>query len=318
VTGVQTCALPIYAVAGSFHLRHVTTGIACNAPLEHVSATALQSEGGPQAVEGDGISKTSGTSMDFDLHIGIDYSGAETPRSRLPGLQVYAATGSEPTAVRTPIAADGKRRHWSRQEIADWLVDLVKSGRHFIAGIDHGFSFPSSYFQRYGLMAWDAFLDDFRKHWPTDEPDTYVEFVRARNPQRIGNDNEFRLTEQWTSSEKSVFHFDDQGQVAKSTHAGIPWLRYIRKEVGGEVHFWPFDGWNPSVGKSVISEVYPSIFRNRFARGKRTDSQQDAYCIARWLWETDEGGFLDRYFDPPLPEASRRIAALEGWILGIS
>lgn len=32
---------------------------------------------------------------------------------------------------------------------------------------------------------------------------------------------------------KSVFHFDVQGSVAKSTHAGIPWLRYIRQQARG-------------------------------------------------------------------------------------
>src|ERR1700758_933845 len=42
---------------------------------------------------------------------------------------------------------------------------------------------------------------------------------------------------------QSVFHFDVQGSVAKSTHAGIPWLRFIRQRLGERVHFWPFDGW---------------------------------------------------------------------------
>ena len=42
---------------------------------------------------------------------------------------------------------------------------------------------------------------------------------------------------------KSVFHFDVQGSVAKSTRAGIPWLRFIRQRLGARIHFWPFDGW---------------------------------------------------------------------------
>lgn len=33
---------------------------------------------------------------DFDLFIGIDYSGAETPTSRLKWLQVYAARLGDP------------------------------------------------------------------------------------------------------------------------------------------------------------------------------------------------------------------------------
>jgi hypothetical protein len=35
--------------------------------------------------------------MTFDLYVGIDYSGAETPTTRSSHLQVYAAkTGKEP------------------------------------------------------------------------------------------------------------------------------------------------------------------------------------------------------------------------------
>ena len=37
--------------------------------------------------------------------------------------------------------------------------------------------------------------------------------------------------------------FHVPGSVAKSTHAGLPWLRYLRQQMGTRVHFWPFDGW---------------------------------------------------------------------------
>jgi hypothetical protein len=50
------------------------------------------------------------------------------------------------------------------------------------------------------------------------------------------------VTELRARTAKSVFHFDVQGSVAKSTHAGIPWLRYIRQHAKAPVHFWPFDG----------------------------------------------------------------------------
>lgn len=47
-----------------------------------------------------------------------------------------------------------------------------------------------------------------------------------------------------------MFHFDVQGAVAKSSHAGIPWLRYPYRQLGGRVHFWPFDDWAaPGVGR---------------------------------------------------------------------
>ena len=61
---------------------------------------------------------------------------------------------------------------------------------------------------------------------------------------RQGNARWRRLTEERAGGAKSVFHFDVQGSVAKSTHAGIPWLRFIRRQLGARVHFWPFDGWD--------------------------------------------------------------------------
>jgi hypothetical protein len=37
-----------------------------------------------------------------------------------------------------------------------------------LVGIDHGFSFPLAYFERYRLSSnWQDFLD-FQHHWPTD------------------------------------------------------------------------------------------------------------------------------------------------------
>lgn len=275
--------------------------------------------------------------MGFELFVGIDYSGAETPTSRLMGLRVYAAKpGSLPEAVPTPAIAlaraRGERprsvpRYWTRAEIAHWLIGLAKEKVHYIAGIDHGFSFPESYFKRYALRIWPQFLDDFARYWPTDQDHVYVDFVRdgllssrgeAPPPgSRVGSTNEFRLCERWTSSAKSVFQFDVQGSVAKSTHAGIPWLKRIRDEVGDRVHIWPFDGWQPPVGKSVIAEVYPSIFRNRYEREGRTPDERDAYATARWLSESAARGALDRYFSASLTIEERRVADLERWILGI-
>ncbi|NSW56227.1 MAG: hypothetical protein HPY44_09445 [Armatimonadetes bacterium] len=256
--------------------------------------------------------------MRFSRYVGIDYSGARAPTSRLRTLQVYCASDGLPEKVFAPFRSADQRRNWSRQEIADWLTDLALSGESFIAGLDHGFGFPVSYLRRYKLSSWGHFLDDFVENWPTDEPHMYVDHVRRNHPPRTGPSNELRLCEKWTSSAKSVFRFDVQGQVAKSTHAGIPWLRRMRVAAGDRLHFWPFDGWGVPEGKSVIAEMYPSILRNRYPREKRSTDEQDAYSIARWLKETCQRGFMGRYLDPPLTDEERKIASLEGWILGIA
>lgn len=48
----------------------------------------------------------------------------------------------------------------------------------------------------------------------------------------------------------------------------------------------------------------------------RKPDQQDAYCVAKWLTETDERRFLEQYFAPPLTVEERKVADLEGRILG--
>jgi hypothetical protein len=153
-----------------------------------------------------------------------------------------------------------------------------------LVGIDHGFSFPIRYFEVHHLPPdWDEFLEDFQRHWPTDVDHTYVDFIRdgsvGNGVERMGSSRWRRLTEERCRA-KSVFHSDVQGSVAKSTHAGTPWLRYLRKSFQGRVHFWPFDGWEIPIGKSAIVEVYPSLWNRGFPREERTSDQHDAYTVA--------------------------------------
>ena len=256
----------------------------------------------------------------FARTIGIDYSGAETPTASLKGLRVYLAEGDgHPVEVPPPPSP---RKYWSRKAIAQWLVEQLGEDVPTLVGIDHGFSFPLRYFEVYGLLPdWPTFLDDFQRHWPTDEDHTYVDFVRdgtaGNGAARAGNARWRRLTEERAGGAKSVFHFDVQGQVAKSTHAGIPWLRFIRRELGDRVHFWPFDGWDIPASRSAIAEVYPALWSRGFAREDRTGDQHDAFSIAAWLWRADRDGSLAAFLNPDLSPAERAVAQVEGWILGV-
>ena len=256
----------------------------------------------------------------FERYIGIDYSGAETCESSLKGLCVYMADhSSEPREVAQPPSL---RKHWTRKAIAHWLADRLSETPLTLVGIDHGFSFPMQYFEKYGLPHdWPSFLDDFQKHWPTDEDNTYVDFVRegecGNGAARCGDSRWRRITEVRCGA-KSVFHFDVPGSVAKSTHAGIPWLRFFRMRAGDRVHFWPFDGWTVPPGKSVVVEIYPALWSHSFPRDGRDSHQQDAYAAAEWLHRSDQDGSLGRFFGPSLTEPERKVAEIEGWILGIA
>ena len=256
----------------------------------------------------------------FARTIGIDYSGAQTPIASLKGLRVYLAEGAaRPVEILPPPSL---RKYWTRKGVAEWLVERLSEDTPTLVGIDHGFSFPLRYFEIHGLAPdWPAFLDDFQRHWPTDDDYTYVDFVRegvcGNGAARMGNSRWRRLTEERAGGAKSVFHFDVQGSVAKSTHAGIPWLRFIRKHFGSQVHFWPFDGWEIPAGRSAIAEVYPSLWSYGFAREGRDGDQHDAYCIAAWLSRADHNGNLAAFLKPDLTPPERAVAQVEGWILGV-
>jgi hypothetical protein len=256
----------------------------------------------------------------FTRYIGIDYSGAQTPNASLRGLRVYMAEGDGPPAEVLPPPSPQK--YWSRRGVAEWLMDRLSEDAPTLVGIDHGFSFPLSYFQAHELPHdWDAFLEDFQHHWPTDD-DIRVDAVRegavGNGAARGGNTRWKRLTERRAGAAKSVFHFDVQGSVAKSSHSGIPWLRFIRRNLGRRVHFWPFDGWDIPQGRSAVAEVYPALWNRDVENDGRTPDQHDAFCIAAWMSAADRDGELARSLRPALSAEESAIAMAEGWILGVT
>ena len=256
----------------------------------------------------------------FVRYIGIDYSGAQTPTDSLKGLRVYIAEGDEPPDEVLPPPSP--KKYWTRKGVAHWLVERLSEDIPTLVGIDHGFSFPLRYFEVHGLAPdWPAFLDDFQHHWPADEDHTYVDFIRdgsaGNGAARMGDARWRRLTEERARA-KSVFHFDVPGSVAKSTHAGIPWLRFIRQKPGSRVLFWPFDGWSIPAGCSAIAEVYPALWSRSFANQGRTGDQHDAFSIAAWLARADRDGSLATFLKADLTPPERTVAQVEGWILGVA
>ena len=179
----------------------------------------------------------------FVRTIGIDYSGAETTTASLKGLRVYLAESNcAPEEVHPPPSP---RQYWTRKGVAHWLIERLSEDAPTLVGIDHGFSFPLCYFRVHRLEPdWPTFLDDFQNHWPTDEDNTYVDFVRngliGKGAERSGNSRWRRLTEERAGGAKSVFHFDVPGQVAKSTHAGIPLASLHSSEAGRAGPFLAF------------------------------------------------------------------------------
>ena len=75
---------------------------------------------------------------DFDLFVGIDWSGAKGPHQ--PGLSVFAAGPG--CHVPERISPPGGR-YWSRPAILDY-VRLQAAKKRVLAGIDFAFAYPVS------------------------------------------------------------------------------------------------------------------------------------------------------------------------------
>ncbi len=226
----------------------------------------------------------------------------------------------EPWEVDPPPSP---RKYWTRKGVAEWLAETLTDETPAIVDIDHGFSFPRTYFDAHHLpYDWPKFLDYFHKHRLTEEDRVRVDDVRkgarGSGANRQDNNRWRRVTEQRAGAAKSVFHFDVQGSVAKSTHSGIPWLRYLREKLGAKIHFWPFDGWNPPPGRHVIAEVYPRLWSKLYEPDDRTGDQHDAYSVCRWMRDTDTANRLPEFLAPNLSADEIAAAKFEGWIPGVN
>ena len=256
----------------------------------------------------------------FQRYIGIDYSGAQTAKSSLKGLRVFeSAPGVAALEVQPP---PGTRKYWTRHGIAVWLSEQLIQDKPTLVGVDHGFSFPLRYFERHALAHdWDVFLEDFVSHWPTHRDGVYVDLVRqgavGSGVLRSG-DARWRRECEKRCRAKSVFHFDVQGSVAKSTHAGIPWLWFLRCQFGSRLHVWPFDGWDIPAKASALLEAYPALYKRNYTVMDQTPDQHDAFSIASWLRDSDRDGRLLDALHPRLSDEEAQSALVEGWILGVT
>src|SRR5687767_11211660 len=211
----------------------------------------------------------------FSRFIGIDYSGAETPDSSLKGLQIASVVHD--SFVRPVQPPAGPKKYWTREGIARWLVETLSDGPPAIVGIDHAFSFPIAYFKKYKLAReWPAFLDDFCRHWPTDRPHTYVDFVREEHRLRYIREHVQRPVHFWP--------FDGWS---------IPPDRSVIVEVYPRL-------WR-----------LPVPVQHGF-----TSHELDAHIIARTLCDADVDGRLERWLAPEMSDDVRADAGVEGWILG--
>lgn len=249
----------------------------------------------------------------FERYIGVRYSGRKLPTDPIANLRVYSAV-EDHEPYREYNERDSGGGTWSRRDLAEWLREKTTGTVPVVAGLDHAFSFPRSYMDRHSLTSWQDFLRDFGDHWPTEK-----NRVRDLLPGNLrqGDPDEHRLTGRWAGIHRGgVFGFELQDGLAKASHAGLPWLDYLRRG-SEELHFWPFDGFAVPKGRSVLAEVRPMSLVQRYPQDGLAKEDHEAFAICAWLQDRDRQGLLDPYFTPPLSATEQAQARLEGWILGV-
>ncbi|MFM7320551.1 MAG: hypothetical protein ACKO5K_03375 [Armatimonadota bacterium] len=245
----------------------------------------------------------------FAAWVGIDYSGAATADTRLPGLRACVATADgEPVEAR-PI--DGG--HWTRRMLAQWMETWIATGPPTLFGIDYGLGFPEEWWGG-DDPGWDGLLDRFVARFPADQPGITVRALRAAEGE-AGNARWRRACDRGAGA-KSIFHFDVPGSVATSTHAGLAFIRGLRKRAGNRLHVWPFDGIDPPQGVHVLAEAWPTPFRDVLPRSDRSADLHDARCLAVALRNADRNGTLEHWLAVEEAAASNSSRG-EGWILGL-
>lgn len=256
--------------------------------------------------------------MTWTRYVGIDYSGAATADTRLPGLRVWSADADGDREMRPESNA---KRHWTRRNLWEFLDRTLSEPEPTIIGIDHGLSFPEAWFARHRASTeWSAFLEEISDAWPTDAPEVRVDDVRVgavgSGASLVGDTRWRRRCEVACPGTKSVFHFDVQGSVAKSTHAGLPWIRRLRR-AHRNLHIWPFDGIDPPRSASVLCEAFPTLFRDDYPAPTLTPDQRDARAVALWLRDMDARGRLQERFRNGFEGVPMSTLKVEGWIIGL-
>ncbi len=268
----------------------------------------------------------------FHTYIGIDYSGADTPDSRIKGLAVAVASQNEPFQLQAPPSdprfkpeRESQASLWSRRAVYRWLLqELHTSQQRIIVGLDHGLSYPLQQLERLGLSNWDEFLHWSHRTWRT----TRLTMKQSKAQTDYVNSTDKRLVErEFIPSTKSVTDLDRvsgmQGAVSYSTHTGLPWIYRLRRwqQRGLNIHFWPYDGMIVPEHRHVITEAYPSLYRRRMNDSSPyetlSEHERDAAYIASWLQARDRTGTLAPYLElATLSHEEQQLALLEGWVLG--
>jgi hypothetical protein len=247
----------------------------------------------------------------FDVFVGIDWSGAEKP--------VYTPTIS---VAMKEVASEGVKllsshngqKYWSRQSVGDWIKSIMRgqdkslAQKRILIGIDANFGYAKDILQkqfRGDPIAFDLWREVERIS--ADSPNYYAaafahawpEYFWSAGTKPDGFAMPKRLTEQACGEAglgwpESPFKLTGAKQVGKGGLA-VMRLAYDLKGFGGDdVCIWPFESDKADQAQIVIAEIYPRQFLLRAGHGYKkiqaAQTQEMDRGLAFFGCRLDQGG----------------------------
>ncbi|MBM85133.1 MAG: hypothetical protein CMM47_03820 [Rhodospirillaceae bacterium] len=287
---------------------------------------------------------------DFDVFLGIDWSGARGPK--LPGLQIAEAKpgNAAPGLVDPPVG-----RWWTRRVVLEWLIDRMARGR-VLAGFDFAFAYAfgdeGAYFPGEGSQPDHAFaLWDMIEGVCEVAPELYGAPFYQRDdlpwhryflsPRGKGDLYRFRQRKVETAcaaitAPHPVMKCVGSANVGTGSLAGMRFLHHLKSRLGDDVTIWPFEAFG---GGSVVVEIFPRLFFKLARANPRAWTDQTVLnralahygsrpVAADWVpAREDEPDALVsaaalRALDPvpevwQTPFCDRVATRAEGWIFGV-
>ncbi|MBN8520716.1 MAG: hypothetical protein J0L77_02305 [Alphaproteobacteria bacterium] len=204
----------------------------------------------------------------FDMYVGIDWSGAKSPIKSSSISVAYVDRGNFSPVILSHLN--------SRHEIALWIQEKAQETKRILIGIDCNFGyarevghkhFGQNYnykdvwsevdrtshhldnFYAEGFWTHSQYRDDF---WITGTQREDFKIYRRQTEiacQRIG-----------LGVPESPFKLIGAKQVGKGGLAGMRLANFLTQQLGSTVCFWPFETSQANQAKIVVTEIYPRLF----------------------------------------------------------
>ena len=226
----------------------------------------------------------------FDIFIGIDWSGAKAPL-HTPAIAVakcYRGDKNAPELIAPnqpghdgPLKDKSWSTYWSRTDIFEYILDLLKTSKRIFIGVDANFGYAQDigekqfgknydYKDLWGAVEKESAHDDnflAAGYW---EKHSDIFWVQGKKPDHITlskRQTETICAENGYGRPESPFKLIGAKQVGKGGLAAMRMAYALKENAGDQICIWPFEREITDTSQIVISEIYPRQFLMRCGHG---------------------------------------------------